>query len=231
MNSDMDFVLGMRGPSSRAVRAGWWTPYGLRGSQRKKGGGKAAGRRGPARRTGSALRYRACAEQLEAPLGVEREARSRPGTGGRLHGVRVAKKWQDTLSRFEGIDNLRTHATNTDRRRQQTGRGAFPEEALEAVGAVSFRAAVGNGARGLQRGRHGVGIFSSRSCAFASLSMGRRRNWRHQRSPSDDLFWFGDVEWARFHFEGTAVWLKRARRQSWGGCEGAVFLFGFDADA
>src|SRR6266404_7789847 len=113
------------------------------------------------------------------------------------------------------MDNLRAHVTHTDRGRPQAGRSAHAEEALEALGAVSFGTAMGNGARGLQRWGNGLGILSPRPCPVARVSMGRRRHWRHQRPAPDDLLFGGDVERARPYFEGTAFWADRPRRQSW----------------
>src|SRR5439155_864128 len=125
----------------------------------------------------------------------------------------------------------RAYGTHTYGRRPETGRGAHPEKALEALGAVFVGAAMGNGARGLQRGRNGVGIFSARSRAVARVSMGRGRNRRDMRPAPDDLLWDSDVERARCHFERAALRSDRARRESRRGREGAIFLSGLDTDA
>src|SRR5260370_42177004 len=102
--------------------------------------------------------------------------------------------------------------------------GGRQEEALEAMGAVTLGAAMGTGARGLQRRRYGVGILSPRSCAVACVSLGRGRHRRHMRPAPDDLLCRRDVERARSHFEGTALWLDGARRQSRRGRQGTVLL-------
>ena len=69
---------------------------------------------------------------------------------------------------------------------------------------------MGHGARRLQPWRHGLGIFSARPCAIARVSLGRRRDRRHQRPPPDDLLRAGPVERARPDFERTPL---RAYRQ------------------
>src|ERR1700730_1085839 len=106
---------------------------------------------------------------------------------------------------WEGA-NLTAHGTNRDSRRRQVGRGAYPQEALEAVGTVPIGAAVGDGARGLQRRWHRMGVFSARPCAIKSVTLGRGWHWGHQRPASDDVFWLGDVERSRFYFERAAFW-------------------------
>ena len=64
---------------------------------------------------------------------------------------------------FKGTDN---DAQTADRRRSPIGRVPLAQEALEALGAVYFRTAMGNGAGRLQPGRHSVGVFSLRTRAL-----------------------------------------------------------------
>ena len=52
---------------------------------------------------------------------------------------------------------------------------------LATLGPVSQRASMGHGARGLQRGRHRLGLFPARSRAQPRLSLGRRRHRRFRR--------------------------------------------------
>src|SRR5213078_586793 len=109
------------------------------------------------------------------------------------------------------------NATDDDGGGAAVGGGAGSEEALEEMGTVPFRATVGNGARGLQRRGHGLGIFPSRPRAFAGLSMGRGRHRRNQRPSPDDLLCGGALEWARRDFEGATVRIDGQRRESRGG--------------
>ena len=90
---------------------------------------------------------------------------------------------------------------------RRTAPGGIPpaHQALEALGAVSRREAVGNGSRGLQSGRNRVGIFSARACTVARVSLGGRRHRRDLRPPSAGLLRAGALEWARSHPEGTLV--------------------------
>ena len=52
------------------------------------------------------------------------------------------------------------------------GRGHAPREELEALGPLSLRPAVGNGARGLLAGRRRLGVPSARSRAQPCLPLG-----------------------------------------------------------
>src|SRR5580704_16643094 len=76
-----------------------------------------------------------------------------------------------------------------DDRRRTAPRGVAPaHQALEALGAVHCREAVGNGTRGLQSGRNGVGLFSARYGAVPRLSLGGRRHRGNLRPPSARVF-------------------------------------------
>src|SRR5687768_6022712 len=84
-----------------------------------------------------------------------------------------------------------------------------PYRALEALGSVSQRACVGDGARRLQRGWLGVGLLSSRSRAFASLPLERRRSWWNFRSSSEDLLLDRSLERQRPDPERASLRLDR----------------------
>src|SRR5262245_20207381 len=67
--------------------------------------------------------------------------------------------------------------------RGETTRGvAAPGEALEALETLLERARLGNRARGLQRARHGVGVFPPRPRAVARVPVERGRHRWHLRS-------------------------------------------------
>src|SRR6266849_423637 len=68
-----------------------------------------------------------------------------------------------------------------ERRRETPGRIKNSQRTLEALGALRQRSRLGNGARGLQRHRRGVGIFSARSRPLARLSLERGRPCHHLR--------------------------------------------------
>src|ERR1700674_1328315 len=95
---------------------------------------------------------------------------------------------------------------------------------LEALGSVSQRASVGNGARGLQCQRDSLGIFPARPGEVAGLPVGRRRYWRYLRLVPTHLFCSRALEPPRPHSQGTPLRPHGKRRQSWRGCEGVLFL-------
>ena len=90
---------------------------------------------------------------------------------------------------------------------------------------------MGNGARGLQRGRQRLGLLPARPGAVARLSLERRRHRRHLRSPSVDLLRARIVERAGPDPEGAAVRAHRKRGQSRRGRQGVLLLSGQHADA
>src|SRR6266481_8647958 len=63
-----------------------------------------------------------------------------------------------------------------DTRRKASGRIAPAHPALETLGTLPRRAAMGNGPGRLQPERDGLGIFSARASALARVSLGRRCN-------------------------------------------------------
>ena len=97
---------------------------------------------------------------------------------------------------------------------------------LEALGSVLERAAMGNGARGLQRGRHRLGIFSARSCAQPRLSLGRGRHRRHLGRGAAGMPVARALERAGPDPQGAPVRPHQLAGQSWRGRQGGVFLPG-----
>src|SRR3977135_4388840 len=84
-----------------------------------------------------------------------------------------------------------------DTRREASGRIASAHPALEALGTLRCRAAVGYRPGRLQSTWDGLGIFSARPCTFARVSLGGRRDWGDQRPSPAGLFRAGVLEWAR----------------------------------
>ena len=103
---------------------------------------------------------------------------------------------------------------------------------LEALGAVPLRAPVGHGARGLQPGRHRLGLLPARPRALARLPLGRGRpraasRDHHQRA----LLRAGALERARPDPEGAALRPDRAAGQPRRGRQGVLLLPRLHADA
>jgi len=94
------------------------------------------------------------------------------------------------------------------------------------MGALSRRARLGHGARGLQRERHGVGILQPRSGAQPRLPLERGWPRRHLRRGANPVLRAGTVERARPDPQGTRVRAHRQRRQPRRGREGSLFLQG-----
>ena len=106
----------------------------------------------------------------------------------RLVGTAPAPPCQETqsmtASRWSQPMNRRRSAGCPHRsghRRRATPRRRADRQGLAPLGAVSQRAAVGHGARGLQRGRQCLGLFPARPCAQPRLSLGRGRHRRLRR--------------------------------------------------
>ena len=102
---------------------------------------------------------------------------------------------------------------------------------LAALGALSQRAAMGHGARGLQPGRHRLGLLPARSRPQPRLSLGRGRHRRLQRRPAAAVPRARAVERPRPDPEGAAVRPDQQRRQSRRGRQGALLLPRRHADA
>ena len=102
--------------------------------------------------------------------------------------------------------------------------------ALATVGAVPQRAAVGDGARGLQPGRRRVGVLHPRSRAIARLSLGRGRARRLLRPEAATVFRAGALEREGPDSEGAAVRLEQRRGEPRRGREGVLLLSRFHAD-
>ena len=99
------------------------------------------------------------------------------------------------------------------------------------VGGLSFRAAVGDCARGLFGLGELLGVLSARPCAQPRVSLGRGRPAGHHRSAVPALLCLGALEWPRPDFEGAALRSDGLRRQPRRGREGMLLLSRFDADA
>src|SRR5882724_2339570 len=109
-----------------------------------------------------------------------------------------------------------------ERRRETPGRIKISQDTLEALGPLRQRSRVGNGARGLQRDRRGVGILSARSRPLPRLSLERGRPRSDLRPAPIRLFRSGLVELSRSHPQGASLRADRQRRQSWRRCEGIL---------
>ena len=125
-------------------------------------------------------------------------------------------------------DGRSDHAA--DRRARPIGGRARVGLAVAKVGTVPQRAAVGNGARGLQPERRCVELLPARSCAIARLSLGRGRPRRLQRSEAADVFRAGALERQRSDSEGAAVRPDQRRGQSRRGRQGVLLLSRLHAD-
>src|SRR5690348_12296800 len=78
--------------------------------------------------------------------------------------------WNDATIEFQNVTKFQAkssyykddlhYAQTPHRRRPPPGRSTPAQEALETLGTLSFRPAVGNCARRLQRKWHGLGKFS-----------------------------------------------------------------------
>src|SRR5580700_3000626 len=112
------------------------------------------------------------------------------------------------------------------RRRRSLTNDPKKERALEPLGSLSFRACLGNGARGLQRRWRCVELPSSRSRPFACVSLERGRHSWHLRPAPISLFCCGSLERTRSYSEGTAVWPGWSRREPRRGRQGILLLFG-----
>ncbi len=95
---------------------------------------------------------------------------------------------------------------------------------MEAMGSVPERAAVGHGARGLQRGRQRLGLLQPRPGALARLPLGRGRDRRHLRRQADALLRARAVERQGPDPQGAPVRPHQQRRQPRRGREGVLLL-------
>ncbi len=104
------------------------------------------------------------------------------------------------------------------------------ELALEDVGALSQRAAVGDGARGLQPGRRRVAVLPARPRAVARVPLGRGRARRLLRLEAATVFRPGALEREGPDPEGAALRLEQCRGEPRRGREGVLLLSRFHAD-
>ena len=118
-----------------------------------------------------------------------------------------------------------TRVRNPGERGTAATRGlGCPDRALEALGPVRQRARLGDGARGLQRRGHALGVLPPRSRALARLPLERGRPRRHLRPPSDHLLRHRALERTRSDPEGTRLRAHRPRRQPRRGRQGVLLL-------
>ena len=101
---------------------------------------------------------------------------------------------------------------------------------MEEVGTVPERAAVGNGAGGLQRERGCLELLPARPRAIARLPLGRGRPGRHLRRPAAPLLCARAVERQGSDPEGAPVRAEQQRGEPRRGREGVLLLPRLDAD-
>jgi hypothetical protein len=112
-------------------------------------------------------------------------------------------------------------------RRARAPRGVAPaDQTLEAMGSVSERARLGQRARGLQPGRHGLGLLPPRPRPVARVPVERGRHRRDLGPASAHLLRAGAVERPRPDPEGTAVRADGQRGEPRRGREGVLLLPG-----
>src|SRR5271166_1038518 len=99
-----------------------------------------------------------------------------------------------------------------------------PRNPLEAVGALSQRAPVGNRQGGLQRERRRLGLLFSRSGALARLSLGRGWGRWLQRRQAAFVLCPCSVEWQGSDTQGAYVRPDQRRGEPWRGREGILLL-------
>ncbi len=102
---------------------------------------------------------------------------------------------------------------------------------MEEMGTLSEREAMGDGSRGLQRGRQRLELLHPRPGALARLQMGRGRSRRNLRRQATAVFRAGAVERARPDPEGATLRTHQQRGQPRRGREGVLLLRRQHADA
>ncbi len=117
-----------------------------------------------------------------------------------------------------GEEDCRRHRAEAPQRR------ARKRNPVEEVGAVSQRAAVGNGSRRLQRGWERLELLLARPVALARLPVGRRRHCRDLRRPAAAVLRDCSVERARSDLEGAPVRTDQQRGESRRGRQGVLLL-------
>ena len=115
----------------------------------------------------------------DVPIWVLPAGKGRRG-GAAVAPPRRADRW---LQRPRRRGGRRRRTEPDDRRRATPQGGPRPHRPLAALGTVPGRAAVGDGARGLQPRRDGLGVLPSRPGSVARLPLGRGRPRRHLRQP------------------------------------------------
>ncbi len=125
--------------------------------------------------------------------------------------------------------NLTQRGPRHERRTEATRRSAGEDGRLEEVGPVSLRAPVGNGARGLQRGRRRLELLPPRPGALAGLPLGRGRARGDLRRPPGVVLRARALERAGPDSQGASLRSHQQRRQSRRGREGVLLLPRLDA--
>ena len=136
---------------------------------------------------------------------------------------RTSSRFRDITSTCSACRSERRQVYR-DRRTRPTRRGPRAERPLEEVGAVPQRAAVGNRARGLQRGRRRLELLHPRPGPLARLSLGRGRPGRHLRRPAAALLRAGPVERQGPDPQGAPLRPDQQREQSRRGRQGVLLL-------
>src|SRR5581483_11086303 len=147
--------------------------------------------------------------------------------------------WSSRRGRPIGAVGIATPAGARDRVRGSTGVGdddgaRTPEprpRALARVGTVSRGARLGDGARGLQRRRHSVGLLPARPRALARVSLERGRPRRDLRSPPAPLLRARALERTGSDPEGAPFRGLRSGGQPRRGREGVLLVPRLDPDA
>src|SRR5271166_6569168 len=99
-----------------------------------------------------------------------------------------------------------------------------PRNPLEAVGALSQRAPVGNRQGGLQRERRRLGLLFPRSGALARLSLGRGWGRWLQRRKATFMLCSRSVEPQGSHTKRADVWSDQRGGEPWRRREGILLL-------
>ena len=135
----------------------------------------------------------------------------------------------DTVAAGRLADRGAMAEPSRPRRRSTPSASGWPRPASAAcrwtaLGAVPHRAAVGHGARGLQRRRRRLGLLPARPRPLARLPLERGRPGRHLRRPAAALLRAGALERPRPDPQGAALRPDRPRGQPRRGRQGVLLL-------
>jgi hypothetical protein len=146
--------------------------------RRRTAGTPTAGRR---RRPGSNARCTGRTRLARDSRHARSRLRSEPGARGRTRQQRPPAG-RTRVRAFIGTGRATPRTLRRSRLMRAVPRAEpRPSGTLAALGSVSERPALGNGPRGLQRQRFGLGVFSVRTIARPHVSLGRGRHSGHQR--------------------------------------------------